>query len=293
MISDPRPADGLRQLAREAVRIRLLALLDIPRLEQRLARNEGAVAQLAAAHHETRLLATAAPSGTAVPPRPPGRRAEEEQAFRAAAAEIVARHDAQTAARVTELQARYATPTFGTVPVYSLIERLGQCVDPTDCRLFGASQLTHVLQVIEAMEADGVLTPDLLLAALVHDLGKLLLLTDEDPANVVGMNFAIGEHADGVGLDNVVTQWSHDELGYVRLVDHVPDHIAWLVRHHSTDPVAHRHLMDERDRRYADAHLEVFFHYDHDSKSAFHVPRTRLEDYREVIDAAFPDPIPF
>ena len=205
----------------------------------------------------------------------------------------MARHDAQSAATLSTLRRRYETPVFGPVAMFDLIGRLGQCVDPTDCRLFGASQLTHVLQLIEAMDADGVLTEDLLLAALVHDVGKLLLLCDEDPANVVGMNFPIGEHADGIGLDNVVTQWNHDEFGYTRLVGLVPDHIAWLTRHHSMDPVANRHLMDERDRRYAAEYLDVFFHYDHDSKSTFDVPTTRLAECRDVIDAAFPEPIVF
>jgi predicted HD phosphohydrolase len=193
---------------------------------------------------------------------------------------------------VAALRRKYEAPILGEVRVWDQIQRLALCIDPTDSRLYTTSQLTHVLQVIEAMESDGVLTPDLLLAALVHDLGKLLLLTDEDPANVVCMNHPIGDYPDGVGLDNVVVQWNHDELGYSRLVGLVPDRVSWLVRYHSLDPVAHRPLMDDRDRGYAEL-LELFFHYDHDTKSAYHRPTIRIGDYRDIVEAAFPEPILF
>jgi hypothetical protein len=290
VITEPRATAGVRQAAKEFVRLRLLALLDVGVLERRQAHDGDRLAELAEAEAETRALATEA-IRLAQAPTPPMSPAEAE--WRAAARPIELRHQAQTLEVVEALRARYRDPVFGTVPVFALIERLGLCVDPTDCRLFGASQLTHVLQMIEAMDADGVLTPDLLLAVLVHDLGKLLLLTDEDPANVVCMNAPIGEYPDGIGLDNVVVQWNHDEFAHSRLVGLVPDHISWLVRYHSLDPVAHRSLMDERDRRYADTYLETFFHYDHDTKSAFRRPSIRIGDYREVVEAAFPEPIPF
>ena len=290
MISEPRATTGVRQAAKELVRLRLLALLDIGVLERRQAHDGDRIAQLAADATEARALAAEAVrlASSPVPTMSPA-----EAEWRAAARPIELRHQEQTVELVEALRARYRDPVLGEVAVFELIERLGLCVDPTDCRLFGASQLTHVLQMIEAMEADGVLTPDLLLAVLVHDLGKLLLLTDEDPANVVCMNAPIGAYPDGIGLDNVVVQWNHDEFGYSRLVGLVPDHISWLVRYHSLDPVAHRPLMDERDRRYADTYLETFFHYDHDTKSAFHRPSIRIADYREVVEAAFPEPILF
>ena len=37
----------------------------------------------------------------------------------------------------------------------------------------------HVLQIIDAMETEGTASDEMLLVALVHDLGKVLLLTDE------------------------------------------------------------------------------------------------------------------
>ncbi len=67
--------------------------------------------------------------------------------------------------------------------------------------------------MLDAMDRDGIDDPELLLAVLVHDLGKLLLVAGEDPANVVCMNSPIGEPTPGVGLDQCTFQWNHDEFG--------------------------------------------------------------------------------
>ena len=88
--------------------------------------------------------------------------------------------------QVTALRAKYARPVFGLVNTWDLLEQLGGCVDPADPVLYGASQQLHALQVLTAMEADGVKDPVLLAAALIHDVGKLLLLAGEAPENVVG-----------------------------------------------------------------------------------------------------------
>jgi uncharacterized protein YciI len=257
--------------------------LGVDRLERTVAEQQEHLDRLAAAHHETRMLA----EGEAAPPGSP------EAAYRAEAIRIERRHDAQTAEQVKELRERYADPVFGEVPVWSLVEKLAQCIDPSDCRLFGASQQVHVLQLIEAMDADGVLTDELLLVALIHDLGKVLLLTDEDPANIVAMNRPVGDHDDGIGLDHATLQWNHDELAWSRFRDLVPEHVAWLVRYHSIDLEACAPLMDDRDRDLADRYLAPFSHYDHDFKSPFALPRTTIATYRDVVEDAFPRPIRF
>lgn len=143
------------------------------------------------------------------------------------------------------------------------------------------------------MERDGVADPDLVLTALIHDLGKLLLLTDEDPANVVCMNTPIGDYADGVGLDACTFQWNHDEFGWSRFKDHVPEHVAWLIRYHSLDLDRCERLMDEGDRRLAERYLHVFARYDHGTKSPFELPAVRIDAYRDVVEQAFPIPIIF
>lgn len=221
--------------------------------------------------------------------------ADPAAGFRAQARPILQRHARQTADDVAGLRRKYAEPVFGRRRVWDLFEGLPGCVDPTDERLFCASQHIHVLQMLDVMAADGVYErePDLLLATLIHDLGKLLLLTDEDPANVVCMNRPIGPHEDGVGLDQVTFQWNHDEFAYSRFRDLVPDHVAWLIRYHSVHPAEVRHLMDARDLEYTDRYLLPFFHYDHQFKDPHHLPRLDLAAHRELIEATFPEPIDF
>jgi predicted HD phosphohydrolase len=220
-------------------------------------------------------------------------REDQRNAYVVEARAIEARHAAQTVDDVEALRRKYQPPVFGTVRVWDLVERLAQCVDPSDCALFCTSQQTHILQMLEAMARDGIDDPDLLLAVLVHDLGKLLLVVGEDPANVACMNAPIGEHEPGIGLDRCAFQWNHDEFGWSRLRDHVPDGVAWLVRHHSMDVAAVGHLMDERDRGYAARYFDVFTRYDHETKTPYHLPAVQLATYRDLVEDAFPQPIPF
>jgi len=216
-----------------------------------------------------------------------------DAAFRANAKAIRRRHNAQTRDDVESLRERYAEPVFGHVSVWELVERQAQCIDPSDLSLLCGSQEVHVLQMLDALERDGITDRDLLVAALIHDLGKLLLLTGEDPANVVCSNEAIGEYDDGCGLDQCVFQWNHDEFAYSRFKDHVPDHVAWLLRYHSIKPHRCLHLMDERDLAYNEKYFTVFTRYDQGTKSAYDLPLHGLADDRDLIEETFPSPILF
>jgi hypothetical protein len=213
--------------------------------------------------------------------------------FRQQAAPILQRHRSQTVEQVRALRAKYSRPVFGKVRVWELIERLGSCVDPTDERLFCASQQVHVLQMLEAMEQDGTATPDMVLVALIHDLGKVLLLTGEDPANVVCMNGPVTAGEAGMGLDHSMIQWNHDELAYERLRGYIPEDLAWLIRYHSVEVGAVAPLMDDGDRERTERLLLPFARYDHATKSPFHLPSTPLANYRDVIEEAFPRRILF
>jgi len=224
---------------------------------------------------------------------PPPRGTLDRATFVADAQVIRERHRAQTRETVAALQRRYDRPVFGRVETWTLIERLAQCVDPTDATLGCSSQLTHVLQVLQAMEAAGVEDPDLLVAAVVHDLGKLLLLTDEAPENVVCMNAPIGEGEPGTGLDRSLLQWNHDELAYRRLAGYVPEAVAWLVRYHSLLIDQSEYLMDARDRAYTERYLRPFRRFDQGSKSAYALPRTRITHYRDLVEAALPRTLVF
>jgi len=210
-------------------------------------------------------------------------------AWRKRAGEIYARHYAQTTEDVKRLVEKYSSPAFGRIRTMTCFEKLGRCIDPTDRALVGTSQLLHTLQTLEGMERDGISDPDLLIAAAVHDFGKILLLTDEAPENVVCANTPIGDYPDAVGLDNVVFQWNHDEFAYVRLKDYLPDHVSWLVRYHSVDFRKTAPLMDDRDRYYFERYLRVFRRYDSGTKSITHVPEKRLESYESLIRSYLPE----
>lgn len=222
------------------------------------------------------------------PVLPPEPEDVQRARFEDDALHITLLHRAQTLDSVARLRRKYETPLFGRVETWSLIERLGRCIDPTDLRLAGVSQHLHVCQVLEAMEADGVKDEIMLLAALVHDIGKVLLVTGESPENVVCFNDPIGEYAPGVGLDQCVMQWNHDEFAHSRLRDHVPDAVAWLIRYHSIRLKACEPLMDARDRAYTDRYLRRFQHYDQESKSMYVLPRKRIEDYRPLLEKFLP-----
>jgi len=213
--------------------------------------------------------------------------------FMASADDIERRHDQQDRERVEHLRVEHSKPVFGRVRMWDLLTMLGQCFDPTDRTLGCVSQLTHALQVADSMERAGVTDPDLVVAALVHDLGKLMLLTGEDPANVVGRSDPIGWHPSRCGLDQCVRQWNHDQIGYLRLKDEVPDHLAWLIRYHSIGPDRYWRFMDDRDLNYATRYLRTFMAHDMDSKSKSHIPVHRLDAYRDRIESYFPRPILF
>ncbi len=217
----------------------------------------------------------------------------DKRAFLERAQAIYNRHLNHTGEAVAALDRKYETPVLGHVPMWDLLALLGRCVDPSDPALYCVSQLVHSLQVVSGMEDDGIQDPDLLLVALIHDVGKILLLTGEAAENVVCGNTPIGRYEDGIGLDRCVFQWNHDRFLYSRLRDLVPEHVAWLLRYHSIYVPECEHLMDARDRRYTERYLRVFQKYDKGTKSIYRPPTAQLDKYRALIEETFPKPIAF
>ena len=213
------------------------------------------------------------------------------RAFRDVSREIRMAHARQTAETVARLKQRFEAPVFGKVRVWEMIEKLAQCVDVSDPTLLGASQFVHVKQVLAGMERDGVSDPDLHLVALLHDLGKVLLLTGELPEHVVGTTGNLGEPRAGSGLDNAVFQFGHPEFIYSRMKDHVSDHVAWLLRYHGVPLDTIAALGDRRDKRYADSYLKTFRRYDIGTKSSTRMPSVDMTRYRALIEQRFPAPI--
>jgi hypothetical protein len=231
------------------------------------------------------------------PPWDPARVAERSkqlfEQFSQEAAEVRNRHAAQTLAQAEALRLKYRQPVFGEVPTWSLFEMLAHCIDTADDRLYCTSQEVHVLQMIEAMETDGVASEELVLAALVHDIGKVALLKGELPENLFYMNEMLATGEPGAGLDACTFQWSCDDLGWNRLKNHLPPPVAWLVRYHGISAQKCAPYMDARDRDFARRYLEPFQLYDLYSKSPFFRPRRRLEDFRPLIEKHLPPTIVF
>ena len=215
------------------------------------------------------------------------------QTFRRRSRQILKTRMAQTQSDVEALAQRYREPIFGDVKVWGLLQRMREVVDPTDTRFGNVDQMTHTLQVLESMEDAEIEDDDMRLAALLHDLGKLLSLVGEAPENVFGMKSPLGAHRPGVGLDNVLFQWNHDDFIYDRFNGLVSEPVAWLLRYHSIVIRECLPCMDAQDRDYTDRYLRAFQVHDQDSKSIYRLPRRRIEDYRDWIEARFPDPIQF
>jgi hypothetical protein len=191
--------------------------------------------------------------------------------FQRDAEAIVARRNQQTAETVAALKARYEKPVFGRVRVWDLVEKLALCIDASDLRLFCASQLVHAQQIFAAMQRNGVEDPDMLLLALIHDLGKVLLLA--------------------AGLDRALFQFGHGEFLYSRIQGLVPDHVAWVARFHNIGVTENRPLMSERERAWADKYLVPFSRFDGGFVSPYSRPRVDLAQCRDVVERAFPSPI--
>jgi hypothetical protein len=203
------------------------------------------------------------------------------------------RRRAQTLDDATALSQRYREPVFGEITAYELLERLARCIDVGDRDLGLVSQLVHALQVVDALQEAGVDDPDLVVAALFHDVGKLLLSVADDPAHVVGPTRMLGDGGVRAGLDRCVFQWGADEYAYGRLVGRVPDHVSWLVRYHSLLERDCRPFMDDRDVEYTERYLQIFQVHDGGSKSWTHVPARGLEHYRGLVEERFPEPLVF
>jgi len=212
--------------------------------------------------------------------------------FRRAAQPILDQRARQSLDDVHALRAKYATPVFGEISMWDALNMLAHVIDHIDPELMNASQEVHTLQVVEGMVAEGA-DDDLVLAALLHDVGKVLYLVDEHPANISGMSAPVAPFEPGLGLDRCVLQFGANDFAHSRIVGRVPDHVSWLVLYHGIVPESCEPLMDDRDREYYEKYWPTLRRIDHETKSMWRRPHTRLHDYRALVDDAFPEPIPF
>jgi hypothetical protein len=222
----------------------------------------------------------------------PFTRRDEVPRLRERQREIERRSARQTRADVRRLERRYDEPIIGEVGVVRLMELLAQVIDPASAILACTSQLTHALQMAEAMQADGV-ADEMVFMALVHDLGKLALLHGEEPHHVDGNGRRpTGPHEPGIGLDRATLQFAHGEIAYRRFGHLLPDHLAWLLRYHDINVAACRELFDERDWAHLGEHHRLLAHYDRQI-SPYRVPSVQLSDYHDLLRVHLPETICF
>ena len=200
----------------------------------------------------------------------------------------------QTAEDVSALKKKYEGEVLGRFRVWDLLQKLSLCIDPTDTTLLCTSQHMHVCQILAGLERDGELDESMLMAALLHDLGKVAMLASEAPENVVCFTRPVEEQEEGVGLDNIVFQFGHDEIAYSRFKDEVPEHIAWMLRYHSMVVGEVEKYMSPQDREYEEKYLAKFRRYDQGTKSPAFLPsNATLDRYRDFVETQFPNTILF
>jgi inositol oxygenase len=197
------------------------------------------------------------------------------------------------------------------MPVWDAFEFLNQLVDDSDPDT-DLSQFQHLLQTSEAIRADG--HPDwMVLAGLMHDMGKVLCLFGEPQWAVVGDTFPVGcaysdkivypeyfrdnpdfnneryntkfgVYSPNCGLRNVFMSWGHDEYIYHMLKDYLPEPALYMLRYHSFyawhREGAYGHLLDDHDREML-KWVKLFNPYDLYSKNPVPPDWNELQPYYE------------
>jgi inositol oxygenase len=210
-------------------------------------------------------------------------------------------HTLQTTAFNQKAREEFRSKARAEMTVWEALEKLDTFVDECDPDT-QESQLTHLLETAEALRNDG--KPRWMqLVGLIHDLGKhLFFYGAKGQWDVVGDKFPVGcafddrivfgtdsfknnedynhevyktkfgIYSPGIGLDNVMLSWGHDEYLYHVVKDQstIPDEGLAMIRYHSFYPWhregAYRELMDEKDEAMLKAVL-AFNPYDLYSKS--------------------------
>lgn len=197
------------------------------------------------------------------------------------------KHFSQTLEDVKNLNEKYSKVILGKIEICDLIYRLAHVVDPTDIELLNNTQLMHVFQVLEAMENENA-SEEMKMMGLLHDIGKFLVCVDEKPENIFCGNKVIGKTSFGIGLDNCMFQWNHDEFAYIKLKEYLNYEQLWLIRYHSIYVNETKPFMNKNDIELCDKYLLKFKKYDKHTKSPTHKPQIDLEKYLRIVEKFIP-----
>jgi len=226
-------------------------------------------------------------------------------------------HRHQTVDFVRAKRREYLSLDRRRMGIWNAIEWLDRLVDDSDPDT-ELSQMEHLVQTAEAVRRAG--RPRwFVLTGLIHDLGKILCHFGEPQWAVVGDTFPVGcafseqviypelfadnpdrlvaeyqtpagIYAEGVGLDQVLMSWGHDEYLYHVVRNHLPDEALYVIRYHSFY-AAHRegaygHLMNDRDRELL-PWVRAFSAFDLYSKAEEPPDVAGLRPYYEELIAEF------
>ncbi|KAI8544537.1 hypothetical protein RHMOL_Rhmol08G0305000 [Rhododendron molle] len=225
-------------------------------------------------------------------------------------------HINQTFDFVKRMREEYGKVDKVEMSIWECCELLNEVVDESDPDL-DEPQIEHLLQTAEAIRKDYPNEDWLHLTALIHDLGKVLLLpsfgelpqwavvgdtfpvgcafdesivhhkyfTQNEDYNNAAYNTKCGVYSEGCGLNNVMMSWGHDDYMYLVAKENnatLPSAALFIVRYHSFYALhksgAYKHLMNEEDNENL-KWLQVFNKYDLYSKSKVRVDVEKVKPY--------------
>ncbi|XP_016494567.1 inositol oxygenase 2-like [Nicotiana tabacum] len=235
-------------------------------------------------------------------------------------------HINQTYDFVKKMREEYGKVNRVEMSIWECCELLNEVVDDSDPDL-DEPQIQHLLQTAEAIRKDYPNEDWLHLTALIHDLGKVLLLPSFgglpqwavvgdtfplgcafDESNVLyeqfkgnpdynnpAYNTKNGVYSEGCGLDNVVMSWGHDDYMYLVAKENkttLPSAALFIIRYHSFYPLhragAYKYLMNEEDHENL-KWLHIFNKYDLYSKSRVLIDVEKVKPYYiSLVEKYFP-----
>ncbi|KAK6135980.1 hypothetical protein DH2020_030252 [Rehmannia glutinosa] len=196
-------------------------------------------------------------------------------------------HISQTYDFVKRMRKIYKSFDRVEMSIWECCELLNEVVDDSDPDL-DEPQIQHLLQTAEGIRKDYPNEDWLHLTALIHDLGKVLLLPsfgglpqwavvalkimqqfkDSPDYNNPAYNTKLGIYSEGCGLDNVSMSWGHDDYMYLLLHDGEALHKSR----------AYGYLMNEEDVENL-KWLQIFSKYDLYSKSKVKIDVDKVKSY--------------
>lgn len=199
---------------------------------------------------------------------------------------------------VTSLSNKWNNKTlYGLIDPWNLFLKLNNVIDLTDNRLLSTTQYYHALQVFQAMINDNIKSEKLLFLALYHDIGKILILFDEEQSNVMCSTFVIYKNRYNNNFNNIIISWNHDEFGYQKLKNYVSKDIAWVIRYHSLTSLYENKInynLSSSEKKYLKL-ATIFRKYDRSYKNILNVniSKFNITYAKEIIDKILPNKIIF